>query len=174
MNFTGIFYMWLLNQMPFTKCMDSSTFGAIQSLTTLCMKGTCQRLGVVSSILLWYLDCPLDCTSISERLEWKKFDLRFLEKFASSQGNKKEDIDKRKKKNKDLQGSGIPWTTQTPTNIENPKQDVNVKLLSFKILLTMLFTRKILLELLRVGRIMLLSHYRILEGKDLCRNRPKL
>jgi len=57
--------------------------------------------------------------------------LGFFEKFASSQGNKKEGIDKRKKKKKDLQGSGIPWTTQTPIDIENPKRDVNVKLFEF-------------------------------------------
>jgi hypothetical protein len=46
----------------------------------------------------WYLDCPLDCNPISERLEQEKFDLGFSEKLAYSQGNKKEDIDKRKKK----------------------------------------------------------------------------
>jgi hypothetical protein len=47
----------------------------------------------------WYLDCPLDCTPILERLEQEKFDSRFSEKLAYSQGNKKEDIiDKRKKK----------------------------------------------------------------------------
>jgi hypothetical protein len=51
-----------------------------------------------------------------------------LEKLESSQGNKKEDIDKRKKKKRDVQVSSIPRATQTPTNIENPKQDVNAKL----------------------------------------------
>jgi hypothetical protein len=51
-----------------------------------------------------------------------------LEKLESSQGNKKEDIDERKKKKKDVQVSSFPGATQTPTDIENLKQDVNVEL----------------------------------------------
>jgi hypothetical protein len=46
----------------------------------------------------WYLDFPLNYIPISKRLERKKFDPRFFEKLASSQGNKKEDIEKRRKK----------------------------------------------------------------------------
>ncbi len=72
----------------------------------------------------WYLNCLLDCILVSERSKWEKFDLRFLEKLASSQGNK-EDIDKKKKKKKDVQVSSTPRAMQTPINIENPKQNVN-------------------------------------------------
>jgi hypothetical protein len=43
-----------------------------------------------------------------------------LEKLASFQGNKKEDIDKRKKK-KDVQVSSTLGVTQTLVDIESPK-----------------------------------------------------
>jgi hypothetical protein len=52
-----------------------------------------------------------------------------LEKLASFQGNKKEDINKRKKK--DVQVSSTLRVTQTPIDIENPKQYVNTELFKF-------------------------------------------
>ncbi len=56
----------------------------------------------------------------------------YLENFASSQGNKKEDIDKRRKKKKDIQVSNTPRATQTFTNIKNLEHDVNHELLEFQ------------------------------------------
>jgi hypothetical protein len=41
----------------------------------------------------------------------------YLEKFASSQGNKKEDIDKRRKKKKDVQVSNTLKAVQTPMTL---------------------------------------------------------
>ncbi len=78
----------------------------------------------------WYLDCPLDYTPILERSKQKKFDMGFWEKLASSQGNKKEDIDKKKKK-KDVQVSSTLRVIQTLANIENLEQDVNAELFEF-------------------------------------------
>jgi hypothetical protein len=54
----------------------------------------------------------------------------FLENLTSFQGNKKEDIDKKKKK-KDVQFSGTLGVIQTLANIENLKHDVNAKLYEF-------------------------------------------
>jgi hypothetical protein len=54
----------------------------------------------------------------------------FLEKPASFQRNK-ENIDKRKKKKKDVQVLGTPRVTQTLTNIENLEQDINDELFEF-------------------------------------------
>jgi hypothetical protein len=47
--------------------------------------------------------------------------LGFLGRLTSSQGSKKEDIDKWKKKKKDVQVLGIPRAMQRPINIENRK-----------------------------------------------------
>jgi hypothetical protein len=85
--------------MPFRKCLDSSTFGAIQSLTTLCTE---RRLSQTRALLIYLIVIGTlivlqDCTPILKRLEKVKFDPRFLEKLASFQGNK-EYIDKKKKK----------------------------------------------------------------------------
>jgi hypothetical protein len=56
----------------------------------------------------------------------------FLEKLAFSHGDKKEDIDKRKKKKKDAQVSGTLGVIPTLTNIKNLEQDVNVELFEFQ------------------------------------------
>ncbi len=56
----------------------------------------------------------------------------YLEKIASSQGNKKEDIDKRRRKKKNIQVSNTPRATQTLTNIENLEHDVNHELSKFQ------------------------------------------
>ncbi len=56
----------------------------------------------------------------------------YLEKFASYQGNKKEDIDKRRKKKKDVQVSNTPGATQTFVDIENLEHDVNLELSEFR------------------------------------------
>ncbi len=65
----------------------------------------------------WYLDYPSNCTLVSKRSEQEKFDVGYLEKFASSQGNKKEDIDKRRKKKKDVQVSNTLKAVQTPMTL---------------------------------------------------------
>jgi hypothetical protein len=54
-----------------------------------------------------------------------------LEKFISSQANKKEDINKRKKRKKEVQVSGIFRATQTFVDIKNPDHDVNLDLFEF-------------------------------------------
>jgi hypothetical protein len=54
-----------------------------------------------------------------------------LDKLTSSQGNKNQDIDKRKKK-EEVQVLGTLGVMQTPTNIENLEQDVYVELLKFQ------------------------------------------
>jgi hypothetical protein len=56
----------------------------------------------------------------------------YLKNLASSQGNKKEDIDKRRKKKKDVQVFNIPRATQTPANIENLEHDVNHEFSKFQ------------------------------------------
>jgi len=65
----------------------------------------------------------LDYTPISNRSKQENFNLRFLEKLVSSQGNKKEDIEKKKNNNKnnnkDVQVFGILKVTQTSVDIEN-------------------------------------------------------
>jgi hypothetical protein len=62
----------------------------------------------------------LDYTPISKRSKQENFNSRFSEKLVSSQGNKKEDIDKKKKKKKkDVQVFGILKATQTLVDIEN-------------------------------------------------------
>jgi hypothetical protein len=62
----------------------------------------------------------LDYTPISKRSKQENFNPRFLEKLVSFEGNKKEDIDKKKnKKNKDVQVFGILKATQTSVDIEN-------------------------------------------------------
>jgi hypothetical protein len=50
-------------------------------------------------------NCLLDYTLVSKRIDQEEFDLGYLEKLASSKANKKEDIDKRRKKKKDVQVS---------------------------------------------------------------------
>jgi hypothetical protein len=55
-----------------------------------------------------------------------------LEKFVSSQANKKVDIDKRRKRKKNVQVSGTLRATQTFADIENPDHDVNLDLFGFK------------------------------------------
>ncbi len=56
-----------------------------------------------------------------------------MEKLDSFQGNKKEDIDKRKKKKKnDAQVPNIPGATQTPADIKNHEHDVNPELSKFQ------------------------------------------
>jgi hypothetical protein len=50
----------------------------------------------------------------------REFQFGIFKKLVSSQGNKKEDIDKRKKK-KDVQVSSTLGVTQTPVDIESPK-----------------------------------------------------
>jgi len=67
----------------------------------------------------------LDCTLVLEMLEQKKFNPRYLEKLVSSQGNKV-DIDKRRRKKKDVQVSSTPRATETPVNIVNPEHIVNL------------------------------------------------
>lgn len=54
-----------------------------------------------------------------------------MDKLTSSQGNKNQDIDKRKKK-EEVQVLGTLGVMQTPTNIENLEQDVYVELLKFQ------------------------------------------
>jgi hypothetical protein len=54
-----------------------------------------------------------------------------LEKLTSSQVNKKEDIDKKRKKKKDAQVSNTLGATQTLANFENPNQNVNHDLSKF-------------------------------------------
>jgi len=64
----------------------------------------------------------LDYIPISKRSKQENFKSRFSEKLVSSQGNKKEDIDKKKKKKKkkkDVQVFGILKATQTLVDIEN-------------------------------------------------------
>jgi len=61
----------------------------------------------------------------------REFQFGIFKKLVSSQGNKKEDIDKRKKKKKDVQVSSTLKATQTLANIDNPEQDVNVELSKF-------------------------------------------
>ncbi len=56
----------------------------------------------------------------------------YLENLVYSQGNKKEDIDKRRKKKKDVQVSNTLGGTQTPTNIENLEHDVNHEFSEFQ------------------------------------------
>ncbi len=73
----------------------------------------------------WYLDCLLDCTIALKKTKRKKFDLGYLEKLTSSQVNKKEDIDKRRKKKKDAQVSSTLGAIQILVDFENPNQDVN-------------------------------------------------
>jgi hypothetical protein len=48
-----------------------------------------------------------------------------LEKLASSQGNKKEDIDKKRKKKKDVKVFSTRRAIQMTTDINNPKHDIN-------------------------------------------------
>jgi hypothetical protein len=55
-----------------------------------------------------------------------------LEKFVSSQANKKEDIDKRRKRKKNVQVFGTLRATQTFANIENPDHNVNLDLFGFQ------------------------------------------
>jgi hypothetical protein len=66
----------------------------------------------------WYLDCPLDYTPSSKKTKQEKFDLGYLEKLVSSQANK-EDINKRRKKKKDVQVSSTPRASQTLVDFEN-------------------------------------------------------
>jgi len=58
--------------------------------------------------------------------------LGYLDKLASSQVNKKEDIDKKRKRMRDVQVSGTLRATQTPANIENLDCDVNLDLSEFQ------------------------------------------
>ncbi len=83
----------------------------------------------------------------------------YLEKFASYQGNKEEDIDKRRKKKKDVQVSNTPRATQTFVHIENLEHDVNLELSEFRN---------------SPNCVVLLSHCRTHEGgHDLCRSHPR-
>jgi len=50
----------------------------------------------------WYLEYLSDCIATSERTKQKKFDPRYLEKLVSSQANKKEDINKRRNRKRDV------------------------------------------------------------------------
>lgn len=70
-------------------------------------------------------DCPPNNTPASKKIEQEKFDPRYLEKLASSQANK-EDINKRRKKNKDVQVFGTPRATQAPMDFENLDHNVFV------------------------------------------------
>ncbi len=78
----------------------------------------------------WYLDCPLDYTPSSKKTEQEKFNPGYLEKLASSQANK-EDINKKRKKKKDVQVSSTLGTSQTPMDFENLDYDVNFELFEF-------------------------------------------
>jgi hypothetical protein len=79
----------------------------------------------------WYFDCPPNCTLALEKTKRKNFDLGYLEKLTSSQVNKKEDIDKRRKKKKDAQVYSTLGATQTLVDFENPNQNVNPDLFEF-------------------------------------------
>jgi hypothetical protein len=63
----------------------------------------------------WYLDCPPYCIHVLKRLGREKFDLGFLEKLVSFQGNK-EDIKKMKKKKKDVKVSSTPGAGHSNSN----------------------------------------------------------
>ncbi len=70
--------------MPFRKCLDYLTFGAIQSLTTLCTKMSLLEtraplicLFVVGTLIV------LRIALLTQRSKREKFDPGFLEKFTS-------------------------------------------------------------------------------------------
>jgi hypothetical protein len=94
-------------------------------------------------------------TLLSQRGQREKFDLEFLKKLAYFQGNKKEDIDEKKK---DVQVSGTPRATQTLVDIENFEQDVNVELSEFQDSSNCVVQEETILELSRIGRVVMLNH----------------
>jgi hypothetical protein len=118
--------------MPFKKCLDFSAFGAIPSLTTLCIERSLIITNWGFFHLLyygWYLDCPPNYTFVLKRSKRGKLDPRFLEKLASSQGNKKEDIEKRKK---NVEVLGIPKAMEVKAKMEQFELNVNVNVAKFQ------------------------------------------
>jgi len=94
----------------------------------------------------WYLDYLSDCNTTSERTKRKKFDPKYLEKLASSQSNKKEDINKRRNKKRDVYFFGTLGPIQTLANIENSNHDVSLDLSEIQEFLSSTVRKKTLLK----------------------------
>jgi hypothetical protein len=99
----------------------------------------------------------------------------FSYKFTSCQRNKKKDIEKKKKKKKNVEVSNVLGAIKAQAKMKQPKPDFLLMWLNSRIHLTMLFKRKIHLELLVLGGVVLLTHHPTHEkGNELHRSCMRL